>query len=149
MLNMQVRYVGTGGGKTVRAAAFASGLPCLTIKQPWAHLITHGHPATGQRKTLETRRWKTNHRGVIGIHAGKATIPWAMDHYGLQGHAMESGAIVATANLTDCRPMVDGDQDAAMCGLLDDGYAWVLEDVHVLDEPIPVKGQLGLWRWRP
>jgi hypothetical protein len=26
-------------------------------------------------------------------------------------------------------------------------YAWILEDVHELAEPIPAKGALGLWEW--
>lgn len=27
-------------------------------------------------------------------------------------------------------------------------YAWLLSDVQALPEPIPAKGQLGLWTWR-
>jgi hypothetical protein len=26
-------------------------------------------------------------------------------------------------------------------------YAWLLENIHALPEPIPAKGSLGLWEW--
>lgn len=38
----------------------------LSIRQPWAWLITHGY------KNLENRTWYTAVRGPILIHAGKA-----------------------------------------------------------------------------
>lgn len=28
-------------------------------------------------------------------------------------------------------------------------YAWILEDVQRLPEPVPAKGRLGLWDWEP
>lgn len=28
-------------------------------------------------------------------------------------------------------------------------YAWLLHDVVMLPEPVPAKGQLGLWEWEP
>jgi hypothetical protein len=28
-------------------------------------------------------------------------------------------------------------------------YAWLLHDVEMLAEPVPVKGSLGLWEWTP
>jgi activating signal cointegrator 1 len=27
-------------------------------------------------------------------------------------------------------------------------FAWMLDDVHVLPEPVPAKGKLGLWDWK-
>ena len=37
---------------------------CLSVLQPWASLIVHG------MKKLETRGWRTEHRGPLLIHAG-------------------------------------------------------------------------------
>jgi len=37
----------------------------LSIRQPWAWLITHGH------KRIENRTWGTDHRGRVLIHTGK------------------------------------------------------------------------------
>lgn len=37
----------------------------ISIRQPWAWLITHGH------KPVENRTWETFYRGSILIHAGK------------------------------------------------------------------------------
>lgn len=38
----------------------------LSIRQPWAWLIVNGY------KDIENRSWKTNYRGPVLIHAGKA-----------------------------------------------------------------------------
>lgn len=38
-------------------------LPALSIRQPWAWLIVHGH------KNIENRTWSTPYRGRLLIHA--------------------------------------------------------------------------------
>lgn len=40
-------------------------MKALTLTQPWASLVVLGE------KSIETRSWKTSHRGRIAIHAGK------------------------------------------------------------------------------
>lgn len=86
-------------------------MKALTIRQPWASLIALGV------KTIETRSWSTRYRGPIAIHAGKAdTDRWMLDHreaWGalgrvIGGAAPPRGAVVATATLADCVPMIDG-----------------------------------------
>lgn len=81
------------------------------------------------------------------------------------------GAVIATCNLVDCLEIMDwhfeGSMEQSMpCAELKSGkkirgneyafgdytpgrYAWMLEDVRMLPEPIPAKGQLGLWNWEP
>lgn len=39
---------------------FAYPMKCLSVRQPFASLIVTG------RKTIETRRWLTRHRAIIG-----------------------------------------------------------------------------------
>jgi hypothetical protein len=93
-------------------------MPVLTLHQPWASLI-----ATGV-KTIETRGHRTNVRGRIAIHAAARPVDrgwvggWLVDRTRSDGGWMRRstldpsfrlplGAIVATAELTDCVPMVD------------------------------------------
>lgn len=67
------------------------------------------------------------------------------------------GAVLATANVVDCIEITP----AYIIDLINQGrsqeiilgdytygrYAWVLEDVKKLDEPIFVKGQQGMWNF--
>lgn len=39
-------------------------IPALSIRQPWAWLIVHGH------KDIENRDWSTPFRGQLLVHAG-------------------------------------------------------------------------------
>lgn len=40
-------------------------MKCLSIRQPWAHLIIHGG------KNIENRTWTTKYRGRFLVHASK------------------------------------------------------------------------------
>lgn len=99
-----------------------TGLHTITVRQPWASLIAAGV------KTIETRSWATRHRGPLVIHASKKPAPahaWPpatrMPKEVLSGRSVATtgvrslpgdgcklplGAIVATAVLSDCVPMV-------------------------------------------
>jgi hypothetical protein len=89
------------------------------------------------------------------------------------------GAVIAIAELVDCRLITremdptdldesiclrrpgDTDRDHCGCTYMTDGreicfgdwtperYAWELSNVRMLDKPIPVRGQQGLWEWTP
>ena len=41
-------------------------MKALSIRQPWAWLIVHGH------KDIENRTWTTSFRGRLLVHAGKS-----------------------------------------------------------------------------
>jgi hypothetical protein len=72
------------------------------------------------------------------------------------------GAVIATCNLLDCLPTqsvgclpgvfedytgLDTPQERAF-GNYDAGrWAWILEDIKPLPEPILAKGALSLWEW--
>jgi hypothetical protein len=94
-------------------------MKALCIRSPWWEKIISGE------KTIETRTWKTKHRGWIAICASKPT-----------------GAVVGFAKLVDCRPMTDADEEQACCSW--QRYAWVLGEIITI-EPLPVKGSLGLF----
>ena len=88
----------------------------LTLHQPWASLIALGV------KTIETRSWRAPTSligGRIAIHAAIRPCPIVLFvgdyhvaqggtwiHGGLHDQRMPFGAIVATAVLADCLPMV-------------------------------------------
>lgn len=95
----------------------------LTIRQPWASLISLGV------KRIETRSWSTSFRGPLAIHAGKAKPSrdlvrmgqWLTRwDYGEGRYAMSDGlgkwvalplgAVVAVCDLIDVVPIVPGDQ---------------------------------------
>ena len=78
----------------------------LSIRQPWAWLITHGH------KNIENRTWRTNYRGPVLIHTGQKVDRWARftpilllaDACGVVTipRDLPLGGIVGVATLVDC-----------------------------------------------
>ncbi len=72
----------------------------LSLKQPWATLLVHGH------KTIEVRNWPTPKRGLILIHAARVPDPrpeaWALVPKELHEHAKLGGGIIGSAMLTEC-----------------------------------------------
>ena len=64
----------------------------LSLKQPWATLLAHG------RKTIEIRRWPTNRRGRILIHAARIPDPrpeaWALVSKDLWTYAQLVGGFI-------------------------------------------------------
>lgn len=137
-------------------------MKALTIRQPWATLIAYGV------KTIETRSWHTNYRGPVAIHAGatRPADYWYHDHrepkypiplaplyeHDLCLDAQSSddgewwrcrwagplGAVIATATLADCLPMIGANDDRPE-GLhlapahLGTGDRWYLSDEWLRD----------------
>ncbi len=118
-------------------------MKALSIKQPWAWAIAYGF------KTIETRTRPTMHRGPLLIASSlkpdKELLEWFIKDTGEHiADQMEYGKAICTANLVDCRPMTEADQDAALCDIYPGAFSWILKDVERID-PFPVKGQLGLY----
>jgi hypothetical protein len=68
----------------------------LSIRQPWAYLITRGS------KNIENRSWPTNYRGPVLIHASlKIDKQHCIDH-GLDPTKLETGGVVGIAEIVDC-----------------------------------------------
>jgi len=117
------------------------------LLQPWAHLVAVG------AKQLETRTWQTTYRGPLAIGASRS-----YDRAGASDLRRRSfqfpprcelayGAVIATAVLREIMPYT-----AALVpqGLFpftpgERRFAWMLEDVKMLEQPVPVKGRLGLF----
>lgn len=123
----------------------------LTIKEPFATLIKDGI------KIYETRSWKTNYRGEIYIHAGKsfsksANVTIASNYLKSKPNPSH---ILCKCILKDCILMtpqfikeVQKNQQEFNSGRYEVGrYAWQLEVVEILEEPIYAKGKLGIWTY--
>ena len=127
----------------------------ISLTEPYATLIKE------RKKKIETRSWKTSYRGELYIHASKTHIPkeWK-DNKELMNLLKESslnfGSIICKCNLVDCIYMTkeyvenikrDNYQEY-ICGEYKEGrYAWILEDIQVLDNPIKAKGHLSIWNF--
>ena len=125
-------------------------MKALSLTQPWATLV-----ATGKKK-VETRTWRTKYRGALYIHAAKdfpgdaAKFAEAERALGRLPARVPRGAVVAIARLVDVRRTEDVVQTVSALeryyGDYSPGrFAWFLEDVKELPEPIPYRGELGLF----
>ncbi len=126
----------------------------LSLLQPYASLIKD------KIKCVETRSWKTNYRGELYIHASLKKVTKKDPTVNnlitlLQDKEIIYGNIIAKCKLKDCIYMDDEflnkmnkNKTEHMCGEYSVGrYAWILEDIQVLDKDIPVKGHLGIWNY--
>jgi hypothetical protein len=132
----------------------------LTLTQPWATLVAIG------AKRIETRSWSTSYRGPLAIHAAKGFPKWARE-FSLDPECYDCvrtnreplvyplGCVIATCRLMDCLEIEEVNQHRLTTQELAFGdyspgrFAWLLEDIHPLPEPITAKGALGLWEWTP
>ena len=147
-------------------------MKALTLTQPWATLVAIGakkietrswrtsyrgplaiHAAKGFPKwAKDTCRDNPFHSALYA--AGLARERWT--------EGIPIGCVIATCNLLDCLPMVatgclsgvfddypelDTPQERAFGDYSEGRYAWILEDVKPLPEPVPAKGALSLWEW--
>ncbi|MGO7560503.1 hypothetical protein ACC754_13750 [Rhizobium johnstonii] len=128
----------------------------LSVRQPWAHAIVKGW------KDIENRKWNTSQRGLVCIHASafiRSNFDDDLDGYSevvsdhvrpadgevpstLMAKHLHFGAIIGVARIVDVTmhhssPWFFGK------------YGFVLADQQILAEPIPVKGALGFFDWRP
>ena len=125
-------------------------MKALTIKQPWAQLIIDGY------KKYEFRSWKTKYRGKILIHAGMSLERDMVSRFKDYNLEYVMGAIIGEATLEDCI-LVDEkfnkelrEIDPIVYGRSNhiETYAWKLSNVIKYEEPILIKGKLGLWNYK-
>ncbi len=108
----------------------------LTILQPYAYLI-----ATGS-KFIENRTWSTTYRGPLLIHAGKSQSMLMPEDVG--DPRLVFGAIVAVAELVDCRRYADLPAAMRAHEHAHGPWCWVLDHVQPV-EPMPYRGAQGLF----
>ncbi|UIO44339.1 ASCH domain-containing protein [Brevibacillus brevis] len=139
-------------------------MKAITIHQPWATLIALGE------KQFETRSWVTKYSGPIAIHAGKKVdkeicleepFRSVLAEHGFTADNLPTGAVVAICQLGECHEVMADFGNYALIaedrfyigaqeyhfGNYESGrYAWELLSVKPID-PVPAKGQQGLWNW--
>lgn len=126
----------------------------LSIKEPYASLIKNKY------KLIETRSFKTNYRGELYIHASLSKIDKETKNNSelmslLGEYDYQYGYIICKCNLVDCVYMnqefiekIKQNHTEYICGYYEEGrYAWVLEDIVPLTEPIKAKGRLNIWNF--
>jgi len=116
-------------------------MKCLSLKQPWAWLMTNG------LKDIENRKWRSNYRGRLLIQASKT---WDQEGYDfIQNHLEDSerlllperydfGAIIGVVNMVDC---VNHHPSKWFFG----PWGFVFEAPRAFQNPIPYKGQLSIF----
>lgn len=143
------------GGEDIAAAIKngpQKGEAILSVRQPYALMIVDGW------KPVENRSWKTNHRGLLWIHAsrGKPSPDWRTEAVETGGiperevDAMEPfafGAIIGAAWLDGCYPYellprhLSGNVHAV------GEYCWHFTAADSLETPVPYLGAVGLLRF--
>ncbi len=130
-------------------------MKALTLIQPWATLVALGE------KQIETRSWDTKYRGPLAIHAGKKIDKSVFDQpyykeifekYNITASNIPTGSIIATCNLSNTQPTeylhdIISSKEFCFGNYSPNRFGWMLSDVHILDNPIPAKGMLGLWEF--
>lgn len=114
-----------------------------------------------KKKKIETRSWKTNYRGKLYIHASSTKIPKEYKENKqlmnvLGKRQLNYGNIICSCVLVDCVEMTDEflkkmkkNQKEYILGFYSKGrYAWILDNIEVLEKPIPIKGHLGIWEYK-
>lgn len=127
----------------------------LSLLEPWESLIKENV------KQIETRSWKTNYRGELYIHTSKKQVPVKDLRIGklielLNNQNFQYGYIIAKCNLVDCVYMdeefINNIKEKHPveyeCGEYAEGrYAWILENIEKIENPIQAKGHLGIWNY--
>lgn len=119
-------------------------MTAITLVQPWGELVVSG------KKTIECRNWKTNRRGFVALHASKkkerSRFELCRDHFKINVDAdeVDYGAVIGFAEIVD---VVDEEflSKKNLKWFEEGQYAFVLENIIRLDEPVEVKGMMGFW----
>lgn len=118
----------------------------LTLKQPWATLVSEGI------KEYEFRSWKTNYRGKVLIHAGAGIDKKEMERFKDLNLKYPSKRIIAGVEIEDCLELDDklnqkiiSENNIAYGSKIRTGYAWKLKNVKKIKSNKEINGKLGLW----
>jgi hypothetical protein len=118
----------------------------LSVIQPWAHCIIR------KGKNVENRPKITHMRGTIAIHSSAKIDQERFDilkeNYGikLSSDDVSFGTIIGFADVVDVvtkRTLTKKTQKWFV-----GKYGYVLKNIVILNNPVPVKGALGFWRLR-
>jgi hypothetical protein len=131
---------------------FRFSMKAITLHQPLASLTAIGV------KTIEARSSFTDYRGPLAIHASKTATRVDDPYYrsvlqsaGLPYDRLPLGFVLATCELVNCEKISPATipcyPEYAFGDFNPGWYAWKLQDIRALSEPIPARGHRGLWIW--
>ncbi len=116
----------------------------MSIRQPWAWAILYGD------KRVENRTWYTAYRGPIFIHAGLTVDRRAFEDLEATIRAVAAprppavcGALIGVATIIDCVRQEEVPRELASWAV--GPWCLILDHVAPLAEPVPMRGQLGLF----
>jgi len=112
-------------------------MKALSLKQPFAELILQG------KKKIELRKWNTNFRGKIFIHASKSPDKKNMKRLGFKN--LLCGFIVGKANLVEVKKYNSDKEFLADKSW--GNYGFILRDIKRI-KPIATKGKLNFWEFQ-
>lgn len=121
--------------------------PALSVQQPWAELLVSG------RKSIEIRRWVTDYRGRIWLHAASKMNPELERMFGVT--EVYRGGFIGSIELSAIVPMTTDRWEQWRSKHLDKGsyehgmFAWIMAAPHRFHLPVRAKGQLRLFQPRP
>jgi len=137
---------------------------CISLWQPWASLCCTTHPldVTKSVKGFETRSWRTSYRGPLLIHAAQRFTaeertacyePLIRESLRRSYRSLADvprGAIIGRVELVECHPAMaavsEADEYARAMGYYAPGrFAWEITRPMFFREPIPYRGQQGLF----
>jgi hypothetical protein len=123
----------------------------LSLWQPWASAMAIG------LKSIETRHWRTNVRGLVAIHAAKR---WTADERDFAADMADEfderlripplGAVVATGFIENCLPTeqlrgIISETERAFGNYGNGRFGFVMRDIRPLAQPFPWKGAQGFF----
>ena len=117
-------------------------MKCLSICQPFANLIIQN------KKTIELRKWNTNFRGIVLIHAPIKIRKEDCKRLKIN-EEFTTGAIIGKAELFDVKKYeslkeikMDKSKHFSSKSSQKTTYGFILKDAKPFRIPIPCKGKL-------
>ena len=120
-------------------------MKCLSLKQPYAHLLANG------KKTVELRKWNTKFRGQFLIHASFSIDDAACKRLDINQGPLTKGGIIGKAYLYDVHHygtkrefQSDKKKHFAPTSFYDNDfrYRFLIRNAKTFDIPIPLGGKL-------
>lgn len=109
----------------------------LTVRQPWASAIFYCD------KNVENRTWTASYRGPVVIHAGKTPDRNAPEIVWKRARETPLGVALGIVELIDITRGHPSPWAQRNC------FNWVLASPELLVNPIPMRGQRGLYELTP
>ncbi len=120
-------------------------MKAISIRQPWAELIVSG------RRKMEIRKWNTQYRGPLLIHAGLEVDVEACARCGIMAGVV--GAIIGMTDLITTKQLSEERWKRLRSLHMEIGprpygentFAWFMANQRRFPTPIPYKGRQGFF----